>query len=452
MSGLLAYMSRFWASVLPGTRALGQTLSMPALVEERMPTRLARAVGTAASMAVIAGVIWSAIARVNEISVASGSLVPLGLEQTVQHLEGGIVQSILVRPGDIVEAGAPLVRMRDASTLEDSETLQRQKIDLLAQIETQRALIENRTPDFGPVPPHYLARLGDNHNAYEASRATLMSQRREVDSQLSQARFSLEGLRAQVGQAEDEVEHAIVEEKRYRNLQQKGVATDVQVAEKRRLRARAEAELVTLTNRMGAAVGRLNEVQQQRISFEAEFGSKVRERILELENAYTALDGSIRKKDGRLQRLVVTTPIRGIVKSVEVHGRGEVVEGGQPLATIVPLDKPLIAETRVSASQIGYLKIGQEAHVKLTAYDFTRYGWLPAHIEGISPSSFQQEGTGSYYTVRLALNETNLSKALDAPILPGMDLTADIITGQKTVLQYILTPLQRTFSSAFGER
>nr|WP_245223928.1 HlyD family type I secretion periplasmic adaptor subunit [Rhizobium halophytocola] len=403
-------------------------------------------------MAVLSAVVWATFARVNEVAVAAGSLVPLGFEQTVQHLEGGIVRSVLVRAGDIVDTGTPLFELRDASTLEDSETLDHQKTDLLAQLETQRALVEDRAPDFSFVPALYVAALGDNRNAYEASHATLLSQRREFDSQISQAGFALEALRAQLAQAQDEVEHALNEEKRYSDLQKKGVATDVQVSERRRLRARAEADVATLTNRQGAAIERLAEVEQQKASFQANFRAKVRQRILELENAYTALDGTIRKKDGRKERLIVTAPIRGIVKSVEVRGSGEVVEGGQALATIVPLDKPLLAETRVRASQIGYLKVGQEAHVKLTAYDFTRYGWLSARIAGISPSSFQQQGQGSYYTVKLALDETHLSKARDAPILPGMDLTADIITGQKTVLQYLLTPLQRTFSSAFGER
>lgn len=427
-------------------------LGMPILVQETVPARLARIVGMVASLSIFACVIWATWAKVNEVSVATGSLVPVGFEQTIQHLEGGIVRSILVREGAVIKEGQPILEIEDATTVEDTETLEQQKLDLLAQLETQEALVEERDPDFSFVPVDRLAEVANNRNAYEALNLTMQSQKREYKSQIAQARFSLQALRAQLVQAEAEVEHAAGEELRFRILVDKGVATAVQYADRKRNLTRARAEVLTLENRRNAAIERLAETEQQKVSFEAEYRSKGRQRILELKNALTTVEGSLRKKDERRQRLQVTAPIHGIIKSIEVKGKGAVVRGGQPLATIVPLDTPLIAETRVRASQVGYLKVGQSAQVKLTAYDFTRYGWLSGRIEQISPSSFQETDAGSYYLVQLSIDDLHLTKAPDAPILPGMDLTADIITGQKTVMQYLLTPLQRTFSSAFGER
>lgn len=437
---------------LPSYSTLAKTMGQPQRMRNSVPLKLAKSVGLTISIAILIAVVWTTVARVNELSVASGSLIPAGFEQTVQHLEGGIVQSLRVREGDVVEAGTPLIELRDASTLEDSETMDRQRVDLQAQLAAQRSLADGTEPDFGFIPAEFSAELTNNRNAYEAENATLQSQRREIDSQVSQARYSLDVANTQHSAAAVDVENATQERDRFAGLLSKGVATKVQAAERERMLVRANADLEMAASRQRAASEKLAEVEQQLASFVAKSRSATRQRILELEGALTALEGNIRKKDGRKQRLEITAPIAGIVKSLTVRGAGEVVGPGQQLAVIVPLSGPLIAQTRVPASQIGYLKVGQEAHVKLTAYDFTRFGWLPAKIDAISPSAFQNDGQASYYMVKLGLQEHSLKRAPEAPILPGMELTADIITGQKTVLQYLLTPLQRTFSSAFGER
>lgn len=444
--------SGVFKNILPNAAEISKDLGQPGLIQESVPVRFARAVGFSASIAIFIGVAWSTVASVNEVSVAVGSLAPTGFEQTVQHLDGGIVQQLLVQEGDVVEAGQPLVLLKDASTFEDAETLESQAADLRAQIETQRALADDRIPDFGFIAPKFIEVTANNRYAYFATNDTLQSQRREIDSQISQAKLAIEAIQTQLSAAREEVDHAIVEEQRYSNLLQKGVATQVQYREKVRLLSRARSEVIAQTSKESATKERLKEVQQRNASFNAKFQAGVRQRILELQSSLTSIVGNIKKKGARKDRLVISAPIRGVVKSLSIRGIGEVVGSGEAVAVIVPLDGPLVAQTRVSASQIGYLELGQDAYVKLTAYDFTRFGWLAARIDGISPSAFNDENTGSYYVVKLALQETSLSRAPNAPILPGMELTADIITGQKTVLQYLLTPLQKSFSSAFGER
>ncbi|MAY63264.1 MAG: secretion protein HlyD [Rhizobiales bacterium] len=446
------WISELVGAVLPNSIELARTMGQPVLVEETVPYKLWRAIGIGASAAILVGVAWASIARVNEVSVAVGSLVPDGFEQSVQHYEGGIVQTLHVKEGDLVEEGATLITLRDASTLEDGVTMERQRYDLRAQIEAQTALAENRQPDFSFVPASHFAVVQNNRSAHDAESATIDSQLRELDRQITQARLSLDVARTELEAASGDAESAQTEYLRFSNLLGKGVATKVQVNERLRAAERARANNATAASRVNLAVERLAEVEQQRASFVTRARSTTRQRILELESALTALEGNILKKEGRRNRLEVAAPIDGIIKFLAVRGPGEVVGAGEQLAVIVPSSGPLIAKTRVPASQIGYLAQGQEAHVKITAYDFTRFGWLSARIHNISPSAFQEEGRGSYYNVELALSDTTLARAPNAPILPGMELTADIITGEKTVLQYLLTPLQRTFGTAFGER
>lgn len=452
MRQLRSLMDFMGQSLFPKRGELLAELSMPSAVEERLPLKMAKSLGLFASFTIFLAVGWSAFATVNEIAVARGTLQPIGFEQTVQHLEGGIVQDILVREGEVVEKGDTLMILRDSSTLEDGETLTRQKMDLEGQLETQRALQEGRDPDFSFIPAEGALERLNNQNAFTAAKTSLHARRLEFDSQINQAIFALDALRSQVLGAEEEVEHAIAEKDRFKRLFDKGVVTEVQYAEKRRLQLRAESDLATLRSREAAGLSRLEEVKRQKQSFRASQKATFSQRILELESALTALDGRIRKKDSRLQRLYVSAPISGVVKAVNIRGTGAVVSSGQTVAVLVPLDKPLIAETRVGAEQIGYLQMDQPAHIKISAFDFTRYGWLPGTIESISPSAFENEMGRSYYIVRIALAATQLEKAPEARLLPGMDLTADIITGEKTFLQYLLTPLQRTLNQSFGER
>ncbi|SHM34335.1 HlyD family type I secretion periplasmic adaptor subunit [Roseibium suaedae] len=452
MRRLLKTRDLIMSGILPSRNDLLSEVGMPGLVEERLHMRFAKVFGIAASFAIFSAVAWSAFAKVNEVSIAKGALQPIGFEQTVQHLEGGIVQDILVREGQVVQRGDTLLVMNDTTTLEDDETLERQNLDLLGQLEGQKALQEGRAPDFSFIPPNRNLERLNNLNAYTDAKSSLEAQRLGFDSQIHQTSFALEALKAQVRGAEEEAEHAEAEESRFGKLLKKGVVTDIQASEKRRQRLRAQADLAALVSREAAAAARNEEVVRQKQSFEATQKAAFSQRILEIEGALTALDGRIRKKDNRLQRLTVAAPISGVVKSVNIRGTGAVVAPGQALVVLVPLDKPLVAETRIGAEQIGYLRLGLPAQVKISAFDFTRYGWLPGHVESISPSAFETESGRSYYIVRVALDQTSLERAPSARLLPGMDLTADIITGEKTFLQYLLTPLQRTFSEAFGER
>jgi HlyD family type I secretion membrane fusion protein len=439
-------------SLVPSASGVLTSIGMPELVEDEAPRRIVRTIGLALSLAVFAGVIWASIARLSEISVAVGTLVPSGFERPVQHYEGGIVERLLVREGDVVKAGAPLVQLRDAATFEDSDTLDHQRADLMAQREAQQALLEDRPAAFDGITGAFEAERVSNLKVYQAAFDAQAAQRRELDSQIAEAGHNLAALRAQRDGATAEVEHAQFEEQRYQGLLQKGVATEVQVAEKKRLTKRAQADLAAVSSRQEAAAARLVEVERQKARFEADRRAGFARRILDLDNALTTLDGTIRKKDGRKDRLTVTAPIDGAVKAIAVRGPGAVVTSGQTLATIVPLDKPLVAETRVMADQIGYLRLGQEARVKVSAFDYSRYGWLLGHVESISPASFQGDTRGSYYVVRIALDTQHPAHAPAATLIPGMDVTADIVTGDKTVLQYTLTPLQRTLGAAFGER
>lgn len=432
-------------------KRLVDALALPPFASETATFRLSRSFGLIASAAVVAAIIWGCFAQLNEVTQAVGSLTPVGSEQVVQHLEGGVVERIAVREGATVEKGDTLLVLRDAGTAVDDVALERQHFDLRAQVEAQTALFEGREPRFesskGRFPIEELA----NTNAFSAARILEQNENSRLASQSAQAKHNLEAARIQSKEALNEVDNADREAKRFAELMRRGVATGVQAEERRQAFVRARSSSDAVAAREQSAVERLAEVDKQMISYDAELRSNRAQKIRELEANLNVVDANMSKNSARKQRLVITAPVAALVKSLDVSSVGQVVGSGQVLATLVPLNTPLVAETNVRASEIGYVHPGQAAQIRVGAYDYTRYGSLDGVVEAISPSSFQINGQ-YYYRVKIRPAATRLPKAPGAVILPGMDVACEVITGRKTVMEYILTPLHRTLSSSFSER
>lgn len=432
-------------------KRLVDAISLPAFASETVAFRLSRSFGLIATAAVTAAIIWACFAQLNEVTQAVGSFTPVGSEQVVQHPEGGVVERIAVREGATVEKGDTLIVLSDANTAGDDVALERQRFDLNAQIEAQAALFEGRDPHFESSKGRYLVEELANSNAFSAAKTLEQNENSRLISQSAQARHNLEAARIQSKEALNEVENADREAKRFAELMKRGVATGVQAEERRQAAVRARSASDAVAAREQAAVERLSEVDKQLVSYSSELRSNRAQKIRELEAALNVVEANIAKKDVRKQRLVITAPVAALVKSIDVTSVGQVVGSGQVLATLVPLNTKLVAETNVRASEIGYVHPGQAAQIRVGAYDYTRYGSLEGVVETISPSSFQINGL-YYYRVKIRPVATRLPRAPGAVILPGMDVSCEVITGRKTVMEYILTPLQRTLGSSFSER
>lgn len=432
-------------------KRLIDAIALPPMARESAGARMARSFGLTAAAATVAAIIWANFARLNEVTQAVGSFTPVGSEQVVQHLEGGMVERIAVREGAMVKKGDTLIVLRDANTAEDEVALERQRFDLRAQVEAQMALFEGREPQFESSNNRYPIEEMANKNAFAAARILEKNEYSRLSSQTAQAKFNREAAGIQLKGAMDEIDAAEREAQRFAELKSKGVATGVQYEERRQTLIRARSASEAASAREQAAIERLSEVEKQLVSYGAELRSNRALKIRDLEANLNVVDANIAKKNDRKQRLIIAAPVEALVKSVDVNSIGQVVGSGQVLATLVPLNTQLVAETNVRSSEVGYLRPGQPAQIRVGAYDYTRFGSLDGVVDTISPSSFQIGGQ-YYYRVKIKPKETRLQKAPNAMILPGMEVSCEIITGQKTLMEYILAPLQRTLSSAFGER
>lgn len=404
-----------------------------------------------AAVVVVALIVWAAFAELDEVTRGEARVVPSGQVQVVQSVDGGVVTEILVREGELVQAGQLLLRLdptRFAANLSESRATQ---LALQAKAERLQALIQGRP--FNPSAellreaPQLVAQ---ERAAYEAKRAEIAAQIGITQSQLGQRQQELNEARARREQAERSLELTQRELEATRPMVRSGAVSEVEVLrlEREVTRLRGEREQATAQiARVQAAIAeaqrRIDEVQlQARAQMSAELSDTL-SRLSALAEGGRALEDKVLKAD-------LKSPVRGTVKRLHVNTVGAVVQPGREVVEIVPLDDALILEARIAPKDIAFLRPGLRAMVKFTAYDFAIYGGLEADVESIGADSVVDDKGNAYYIVRLRTHRASLGPGL--PIIPGMVAQVDILTGKKTVLQYLLKPVLRAKANALTER
>jgi adhesin transport system membrane fusion protein len=368
-------------------------------------------------------VAWAAHAELEEVTRGNGRVIPSSKEQLIQSLEGGVLTGVLVREGDRVEKGQLLLRIDDTRASALYRELQAKIAALAAQAARLRAEAYGSALEF---PPEV--------------RATPTLVRRETEAFNARRRSLEEGAEAlQRGVALLEREIEIVDP-----MVARGLVSEVEALRLKRQRNDLLLQIADRRNRYRAeAAADLNRVESEL--------SQTRETAIARADAYA--------------RTELRSPMRGTVKSVRVTTIGGVVQPGQELMQIVPIDDTLVVEAYVKPADVAFLRPGQSAVVKLSAYDYAIYGGLEGTVEFISPDTlrderrstlqgaFDPEESGAFYRVTVRTRETALrgpaGEAL--PILPGMTATVEMLAGRKTVLQYLLKPLTRA-SEGLRER
>ena len=405
----------------------------------------------------IAGVVlvllllWAAFAEVDEVTRGEAKVVPTSQVQIIQSVDGGVVEEIMVREGQIVDAGQLLLRVdptRFASSLGESRASQ---LALRAKAERLQALTQGRPFN----PPADLLKdapeiVAHERGLYESRRAEISAQISITQSQLSQRQQELNEARARKESAERGLELVQRELNATRPMVATGAVSEVevlrldqQVARLRGDRDQATAQISRVQAAISEAQRRIEEVQlTARNQMSAEL-SDTMSRLSALSEGGRALEDKVAKAD-------IKSPVRGTVKRLLVNTVGGVVQPGREVVEIVPLDEALILEAQITPKDIAFLRPGLEAMVKFTAYDYAIYGGLKADVENIGADSVVDDKGNAFYIVRLRTRQASLGEGL--PIIPGMVAQVDILTGKKTVLAYLLKPVLRAKANALSER
>ena len=408
-------------------------------------------------------VVWSAFGRLDIIAVAQGRIVPQSYLQIVQPAESGIVKELLVREGDLVGAGQVLARMdtrfseADRQALKNElaqRSLQLRRIDAELAGTALAAKRDDPPALFAQVDAQYRARRQAFLDSLESEKATFA----KADQDLRAAREIESKLRQQLPIYREQ-------EAAFEKLTREGYAGRMLFLEKQRDRIEKEQDLKAQEFAIQSLSATIEQSRKRVAQLQSNYHQALQNERVETEAQYAKLEQDWNKHAARHDLLELRAPQDGIVKDLATHTVGSVLQPGTVLMTLVPSNDPMQAEVWVTHDDAGFVGTGQPAKLKLATYPFEKYGMIDGEVKRLSPDSSDMtdargdrrtsEGvsTGSGYRTLVSLRTPYLeADGKRYPLTPGMQVTAEINLGTRTVLEYVLSPVQRTLHEAGRER
>ena len=399
----------------------------------------------------VATIIWAYYAKVDEVTRGDGRVIPSRQMQVIQSLDGGIVSEILIKEGELVKIGTPLIKIDETRAVSSLRENKGQYLALLAKQSRLKALAEGGA--FKPpaevqkeVPLVY----EQEYALYNASRDELSSivniardQKEQREKELIEVQFKKET-------AERTYESANKELAANKPLLASGAVSEIDILKLEREASRARGEIDQARAQISRTQSAISEAGRKIIESEQNFRSKVRAELNDTSAKLASLTETSVALSDKVKQSTLKSPVNGKVSRLFFNTVGGVIQPGKEVMEVVPTDDALIIETKVQIKDIAFLRPNQAAIVKLTAYDYTVYGTLDAVVEEISANSTVDDKGNAYYIVRVRTLKNSLGAEL--PIIAGMQAQVDILTGKKTILSYLLKPVLKAKSYAFSER
>ncbi len=422
-------------------------------VMNRQRTRRAQTIVRAAVLSVALLILWASLAHVDEVTRGEAKVIPSRQLQVVQSLDGGVVAEILVREGQVVDAGQLLLRIDETRAVSGVNESRAQSFALKVRAARLKAIAEGGT--FTPPKPAdgdaTEARIVDEEQRLYDSRTSELSTMLSINrQQLAQRQEELAEVRARRNSADRGLDLAQQELNRTKPLLSSGAVSEVDILRLEREVTRFRGDVEQATAQIARVQAAIGEAQRKIQETEIGFRNEARKELSDVLARLSALsEGAVALAD-KVDKASVRSPVRGTVQRLLANTVGGVVQPGKDIVEIVPLDDALLLEARVQPKDIAFIRPGQNAVVKFTAYDFSIYGGLKAVVENISPDTVVDERGNAFYVVRVRTHQSNFSEKL--PIITGMTAEVDILTGNKTVLSYLVKPILRAKSVALSER
>lgn len=372
------------------------------LLEEASPPSYLRTTVMLVALSVAVFFVWAYFATLDVIAMAPGQVMPVQAVKVIQHVDGGRIASIDVVDGQKVTKGQTLVRINDTEASAEYQTLSAKYWGLSTRVERIRALLGNRPADFSRVPRQHMELIAEQEHTLKTSRS-------------------------QVSQLEEEIK-ILTEVSAIRgDLAKERLATRVQALDAQRSMSQAQAELL-----------RFRRLNMDELNFSANELAQTAEQMTKLKD--------------RLDRVEVLSPVDGVVQDLKFRTIGGVIPPGATLMNVVPVDGKMHAEVRVSVGDIGFVKTGQTARLKIGTFDFMRYGTIEGVVTMVSAYNGLDEKQAPFFKVIVSLPKNYVGNDQTKTIDPGMTVQTDIITDRQSVLRYLLRPIYVAFNQGMRER
>ena len=407
-------------------------------------------------------VVWAALARIDIVATAQGRLVPAGHSKQVQPFESGIIRAIHIQNGDSVAAGDLLIELdpteigAERDRIASSLSIARLEAARLRATLTGESELDSSELDL----PNELIRLQNRLLKSDLSehRSLIAS----IDSEITERRAERAALQADHDRHEAILPLLTERLNGLEKLSGKQVISRFQVLDARQEVVETQQNLIGAEKRLQQADAMIEALLEERQHRDAAFRHERLDELAQAESEIASLTQELVKAEDRLGRQVIRAPVAGTVQELAMHTVGGVVTPAQKLMTIVPASGDVLAETWIQNKDIGFISEGQIAEVKIDSFPYTKYGLVPATVVNVSDDAIARNGgtieskdtaNEFAYQARLQLEQTNVNvDGKNVNLTPGMTISADIRTGERTVLEYLITPFLRYQRESLGER
>lgn len=423
------------------------------LVESQNTARTLALATWSVALCVIAFATWSVVTQVDEIAKAKGAVIPEGEKQVLQSAIGGKLKQILVKEGQLVEKGQPLVEFDATFQRTALDELKSQQVTLLASVERMNALLEQREPnlaefevDYPEIVSQQKSQLNAQKALYFQKRVVLEKESEQIAEQLRSVDKSLPSYEKELNATKQEL---IILEKGYKA----GNISRLRVLEMRQKLASIEQKIEEARGKKAVLIKQADSTEQKIEQLLAEAKAKVSDDRSKAVSDLSALNARVRSSQAKLTNTMLVSPLQGLVQSLPSTQNGGVIQPGGTVVEIVPVGGKADFKARLSPRDIGFVNVGQPTRIKIDAFDYSRFGALKGEVESISPTTSQSERGEIYYEVVVSVETPYFRDNPESfSILPGMTGEVDITTGEKSVFQYLWKPIYTNISVAFGER
>lgn len=420
----------------------------------RPPSHVVRMVTFGICVMTAIGLLFASLAKMDIVVSAQGKVIPAGKSKVIQPLEPGVVRAVHVRDGQSVHAGDVLIELDPTSTGADRDRVQREYWEAQADVLRMTAQLNGKRVF---VPPSEIPQdiAANQHIILQGRNAEQHAKMASLDADMNKRKADVEAIQTTVTQLKSSLPLIAQKYQMREDLAKTGHIAQTTVIDSKLELINAEKELAVQGSRLKESTANYQTAVEQRLQALAEFKARTSTELVEATKKRDAAQQEYIKANQRWSQQTLKAPIDGVVQQLAVTTVGGVVTAAQPLLTVVPESTPLEIEAQVINRDVGHLRVGQRVINKIETYDFTRYGYIEGEILWVGTDAVQDQKLGLVYPVRIKLSQTETPNAVNGRkgmVTAGMNVTADIRTDERRMIEYLLAPMLRYKQEALRER
>ena len=428
-------------------------LSRSVLLQEQGTSFILRSIIWGSFIIVLLFLWWAMHMQLDEVAVTTGKLVTKMRLQNVQHLTGGKVKEILVKDGDFVKKGQLIIRFDKVEAQSQLDENNDTYYSLLARKERLEAYLEKRKPDFSKLPEEASDFAKEEELMFNSLIDSEQMNISLLDSQIKQTENAINALKAKKKTLEHQMEILNDEINIKKGLYEKQIISKLEILKIERDKSQLQEEVMQMPENILKMQEQIKELIIRKKKIKTDLVSDARKELEEINTSIPKIKEAILRYKYQLSHLDVYANIRGTIHDLKIHTVGAIVKPSETMMQIVPVNQQLVAEVHIDSRDVGHIKPGQHVNIKLTTYDFSRYGSISGIVNRVSASSYVDRHEVTYYIGIIDLDQQYIKIGKDKePLISGMTLQADIKTGSKSLMQYLLKPIFKSASQALRER